>query len=38
MVAGGTNVLLLIVLVMVDAVVEIYVEEVTVLPGKEMDG
>ena len=37
-VAGGTNVLLLIVLVMVDAVVEIYVEEVTVLPGKEMDG
>ena len=38
MVAGGTNVLLLIVLVMVDAVVEIYVEEVTVFPGKEMDG
>ena len=30
--------LLLIVLVIVDASVEIYVEEVSVFPGKEMDG
>ena len=37
-VAGGTNVLWLIVLVMVDAVFEIYVEEVTDLVGNETDG
>ena len=37
-VAGGTNVLWLIVLVMVDAVFEIYDEEVTDLVGNETDG
>ena len=37
-VAGGTNVLWLIVLVTVDAVFEIYVEEVSDLVGNEIEG